>query len=157
MQIWIRIKMSRIPNTAALVNPDPQELIFHLKFLNLLLVFRKKVKCIRLGHPARVSEELQRHSLEALITTSEETALVRDIYAEIDALGKRVKRPEAGLEKFRFFIPSPVGFLEFFWVFWAFWLFFWFFYIFTQKREFLGFFSFKNTFSIQTLNYNHSY
>jgi hypothetical protein len=32
------------------------------------------------------------------------------------------------------------------------------FYIFAQKREFLGFFSFKNTFRcIQTLNYNHSY
>ena len=59
-----------------------------------MLVSRKKVKCIRLGHPARVSEELQRHSLEALIATSEETALVRDIYAEIDALGKRGKRPE---------------------------------------------------------------
>jgi hypothetical protein len=90
--------MSRIPNTAALVNLDSQKLIFHLKLLNSLLVSRKKVKCIRLGHPARVSEELQRHSLEALIATSEETALVRDIYAEIDALGKR---PEAGLEKIR--------------------------------------------------------
>jgi superfamily I DNA and/or RNA helicase len=71
-----------------------------------LCTYRKKVKCIRLGHPARVSEELQRHSLEALIATSEETALVRDIYAEIDALGKRGKRPEAGLEKIRFFYPA---------------------------------------------------
>jgi hypothetical protein len=35
---------------------------------------------------------------------------------------------------------------------------FWFFYIFAQKREFLGLFSFKNTFRcIQTLNCNHSY
>ncbi len=33
-----------------------------------------------------------------------------------------------------------------------------FFHIFAQKREFLGFFSFKNTFRcIQTLNCNHSY
>jgi hypothetical protein len=52
------------------------------------------------------------------------------------------------------------------WVFWAFLFFFgilgdfgffWFFYIFAQKREFLGFFGFKNTFRcIQTLKYNHS-
>ena len=52
------------------------------------------MKCIRLGHPARVSEELQRHSLEALISSSEETQLVRDIYTEIDALSQRGKRPE---------------------------------------------------------------
>jgi hypothetical protein len=41
----------------------------------------------------------------------------------------------------------------------VFWGFFWvFFHIFAQKREFLGFSSFKNTFTcIQTLNYNHSY
>ncbi len=33
-----------------------------------------------------------------------------------------------------------------------------FFYIFVKKREFLGFFSFKNTFRCtQTLNYNYSY
>jgi hypothetical protein len=96
-----------------------------------MLVSRKKVKCIRLGHPARVSEELQRHSLEALIATSEETALVRDIYAEIDALGKRGKRPEAGLGKILFFKPSPVGF---FWVFLGF-LFFFVFFIYLPRRE----------------------
>ncbi len=50
-----------------------------------------------------------------------------------------------------------LGFLRFF-GFFVFFCFFWFFYIFAQKREFLGFFSFKNTFRcIQTLNYNHSY
>jgi hypothetical protein len=31
------------------------------------------------------------------------------------------------------------------WFFWGFMVLFWFFYIITQKREFLGFFSFKNT------------
>jgi hypothetical protein len=54
------------------------------------------------------------------------------------------------------------GFFRFFWVFLGFigffLVFFWFFYIFAQKRDFLGFFSVKNTFRcIQTLNYNHSY
>jgi hypothetical protein len=50
-------------------------------------------------------------------------------------------------------------FFLFFWVFLGFFFgFFGFFYIFAQKGEFLGFFSFKNTFRcIQTLNYNHSY
>jgi hypothetical protein len=44
------------------------------------------------------------------------------------------------------------------WFFWFFLGFFGFFYIFAQKREFLGFFSFKNTLRcIQTLNYNHTY
>lgn len=51
-----------------------------------------KIKCIRLGHPARVSGDLQRHSLEALITTSEETQIVRDIYAEIDGLVAGLKK-----------------------------------------------------------------
>ncbi len=66
---------------------------------------------------------------------------------------------QAGLEKNVFFFkPSPVVFLGFL-VFWVFFWFFGFFYIFAQKKEeFLGFFSFKNTFRcIQTLNYNHSY
>ncbi len=40
----------------------------------------------------------------------------------------------------------------------GFFVFFCFFYIFAQKREFLGFFSLKNTFRcIKTLNYNQSY
>ncbi len=48
----------------------------------------------------------------------------------------------------RFFVF--LGFFGFFLVFLVF-------YIFAQKRGFLGFFSFKNTFRcIQTLNYNHS-
>jgi hypothetical protein len=46
------------------------------------------VKCIRLGHPARMSADLQPHSLEALIATSDQTQIVRDIYAEIDGLLK---------------------------------------------------------------------
>jgi hypothetical protein len=72
---------------------------------------------------------------------------------------------KAGLEKTRVFLKRKPAqwFFCFFLVFLGF--FFWgggffviFLYIFAQKREFLGFFSVKNTFRcIQTFNYNHSY
>ena len=56
---------------------------------------------------------------------------------------------------------SQVGFLGFLGVFFGFFLgfcFFLFFYTFAQKREFLRFFSFKNTLRcIRTLNYNLSH
>lgn len=35
-----------------------------------------KVKVVRLGHPARVHRELQKHSLDAIISGSEERELV---------------------------------------------------------------------------------
>ncbi len=63
-----------------------------------------------------------------------------------------------------FFFTQPSGFwffvvyLGFLGFFWAFLDYFRFSFIFAQKREFLGFFSLKNTLRcIQTLNYNHSY
>lgn len=43
-----------------------------------------KLKVVRLGHPARVSSSLQQHSLDAIISNSEEGALVRDVYKELD-------------------------------------------------------------------------
>jgi hypothetical protein len=66
---------------------------------------------------------------------------------------------KAGLEKTRVKKKKqPSGFFWVFWLFLGFLGLFGFFYIFAQKREFLGFFSVKNTFRcIQTLNYNHSY
>ena len=45
---------------------------------------RGKVKVVRLGHPARVGGQLQKHTLDALISSSEEDGLVRDIYRELD-------------------------------------------------------------------------
>ena len=45
---------------------------------------RAGVKVVRLGHPARVNRELQHHSLDAIISRSDEAALVRDIYRELD-------------------------------------------------------------------------
>ena len=45
---------------------------------------RAKVKVVRLGHPARVNQGLVQHSLDAIISNSDEGALVRDIYRELD-------------------------------------------------------------------------
>ena len=45
---------------------------------------RGKVKVVRLGHPARVGAQLQKHSLDALISSSEEDGLVRDICRKLD-------------------------------------------------------------------------
>jgi hypothetical protein len=69
---------------------------------------------------------------------------------------RQIKKPvKAGLEKTRFKKKTSS---VFFFRFLGFFRVFGFFFIFAQKREFLGFFSFKNTFRcIQTLNYNHSY
>jgi len=45
---------------------------------------KAKVKVVRLGHPARVNVDLQQHSLDAIISNSDEGALVREIYKELD-------------------------------------------------------------------------
>jgi len=56
---------------------------------------REKVKVVRLGHPARVNSQLQKHSLDALISSSDEGALVRDIYKELDQTLARCRKGEA--------------------------------------------------------------
>lgn len=56
---------------------------------------REKVKVVRLGHPARVSSELQKHSLDAIISFSDEGQLVRDIYKELDQTLARCRKGEA--------------------------------------------------------------
>lgn len=38
---------------------------------------RNRIKVVRLGHPARVNKELQRFSLDALVSFSDQTKLVR--------------------------------------------------------------------------------
>jgi len=43
-------------------------------------------RCIRLGHPARVAGTLQKYSLDALINSSDQSQIVRDIYKEIDEI-----------------------------------------------------------------------
>lgn len=39
---------------------------------------------IRLGHPARVSESIQPHSLDAVIARADSTAIVRDVRKDIE-------------------------------------------------------------------------
>ena len=39
---------------------------------------------IRLGHPARVSESIQCHSLDAVISRADSTAIVRDVRKDIE-------------------------------------------------------------------------
>ena len=43
-----------------------------------------RMRVVRLGHPARISDKLQQHCLDAIISSSEEGALVRDVYRELD-------------------------------------------------------------------------
>ena len=54
-----------------------------------------KVKVVRLGHPARVNVNLQHHSLDAIISSSDEAALVRDIYRELDDTLARARKGDA--------------------------------------------------------------
>lgn len=56
---------------------------------------------VRLGHPARVSEELRRHSLDALVEDHEAMRLVRDMLREAEQIERRASkytraRPAAG-------------------------------------------------------------
>lgn len=43
-----------------------------------------KVKIVRLGHPARVLTHIQKYSLDAILSTSEETRLVEDVRKDLD-------------------------------------------------------------------------
>ncbi len=43
-----------------------------------------KAKVIRLGHPARLLPQIQRHSLDAVLTHSEEAEVVHTVRTEID-------------------------------------------------------------------------
>ena len=54
--------------------------------LLLLLLFQKLnfMQVVRLGHPARLLSAVQEHSLDALLSNSEGTAIVRDVRKDID-------------------------------------------------------------------------
>ena len=41
-------------------------------------------KVVRIGHPARLLSVVQDHSLDALLSNSEGTAIVRDVRKDID-------------------------------------------------------------------------
>ncbi len=40
---------------------------------------------MRLGHPARVMEKIHSYSLDAILDSSHETAIVKDVRRDIDA------------------------------------------------------------------------
>ena len=42
------------------------------------------VRVVRLGHPARLLPGIQKHSLDAILSNSEATQLVRDVRKDID-------------------------------------------------------------------------
>ena len=43
-----------------------------------------KIKAVRLGHPARVMEKIHSYSLDAILDSSHETAIVKDVRRDID-------------------------------------------------------------------------
>ena len=44
----------------------------------------KKIKAVRLGHPARIQRGIQKYSLESLVQSSEGTEIVRDCRSELN-------------------------------------------------------------------------
>jgi len=43
-----------------------------------------KLKIVRLGHPARVLHHIQKYSLDAILSTSDDTKLVEDVRSDMD-------------------------------------------------------------------------
>ena len=43
------------------------------------------IQAVRLGHPARVMEKIHSYSLDAILDSSHETAIVKDVRRDIDA------------------------------------------------------------------------
>ncbi|KAJ8391365.1 hypothetical protein AAFF_G00089950 [Aldrovandia affinis] len=53
---------------------------------------RSKVKLLRLGHPARLQECIQKHSLDALLAHSDNTNIIADIRKDIDQAFAKMKK-----------------------------------------------------------------
>lgn len=45
---------------------------------------KKKIKAVRLGHPARIQRDIQQYSLESLVQSCEGTEIVRDCRSELN-------------------------------------------------------------------------
>ena len=45
---------------------------------------RCKVRVLRLGHPARLLESIQKHSLDAVLAKSDNTGIIADIRKDMD-------------------------------------------------------------------------
>jgi len=60
----------------------------------------KKVKAVRLGHPARIQHGIQKYSLESLVQSSEGTEIVQDCRSELNNHLKTLSNPKSrGPEK----------------------------------------------------------
>ena len=60
----------------------------------------KKVKAVRLGHPARIQHGIQKYSLESLVQSSEGTEIVQDCRSELNEHLKTLSNPKSrGQEK----------------------------------------------------------
>lgn len=52
-------------------------------------------RVLRLGHPARLLEPIQQHSLDAVLARSDGAQIVADIRRDIDQVSVRVSQPGA--------------------------------------------------------------
>ncbi|KAG5839939.1 hypothetical protein ANANG_G00210620 [Anguilla anguilla] len=53
---------------------------------------RNKARLLRLGHPARLQESIQKHSLDALLARSDSTDIIADIRRDIDRAFEKMKK-----------------------------------------------------------------
>lgn len=51
---------------------------------------KSKVKVLRLGHPARLLESIQKHSLDAVLAHSDNTNIISDIRKDMDKAFVRI-------------------------------------------------------------------
>ena len=56
-------------------------------------------KVVRLGHPARVSEQTKRHTLEHLISVDENTEIVADVRSDIERTRRTAGRSKDRTER----------------------------------------------------------
>ncbi|CAB4058726.1 IGHMBP2 [Lepeophtheirus salmonis] len=62
---------------------------------------KNKLKCVRIGHPARISADLQKYSLDALIDSSDQTQIVRDVRKDIDLALKNARKNRNEIKELR--------------------------------------------------------
>lgn len=55
---------------------------------------KAKAKVLRLGHPARLLESIQKHSLDAVIAHSDNTNIIADIRKDIDKAFVSMLQPD---------------------------------------------------------------
>ncbi|XP_028823166.1 DNA-binding protein SMUBP-2-like isoform X5 [Denticeps clupeoides] len=62
---------------------------------------RSKVNVLRLGHPARLLESIQRHSLDAVLTRSDSADVIADIRRDMDKIFSKLRKEAERGEKSR--------------------------------------------------------